>query len=307
MQTFTVFAGSSGFAPQSHNEAAKALGHACADKDITLCFGGMNAGLMYLVAEAARRNKGRVIGVIPSRLRDSERVHKELSELITVETLWERKREMYFRADAVIALPGGFGTFDEVAEILYWGVLGFHAKPMLLLNIDGYWDELLEYLRNHVSQGEGELGHVTDFLLEAASVEEGFKKIQNWQAPDYAKSKDEKTEELPHFEDAFSAEHMDSIIISKATVLGCYQIGTALALRQLGKHSLPIGLLNENGNFDLLLDWVEHASKARYITAKCSDLFATAPTTAELAEKLSALVGHEIDLHEDKWGDKPEF
>jgi uncharacterized protein (TIGR00730 family) len=307
MQTFTVFAGSSGFAPQSHNEAAKALGHACADKDITLCYGGMNAGLMYLVAEAARRNKGRVIGVIPSRLRDSERVHKELTELITTETLWERKREMYFLADAVIALPGGFGTYDEVAEILYWGVLGFHAKPMLLLNIDGYWDTFLDYMNNHVSQGEGELGPITDFLVEASSVEEGFEKLKNWTAPHYAKSRDERKEELPHFEDAFSAEHMDSIIISKATALGSYQIGTALALRQLGKHGLPIGLLNENGDFNGLLNWIEHASKARYITAKCSDLFATAATTEELAEKLTALVGHDIDLHGDKWGDKPEF
>ena len=307
MQTITVFAGSSGFAPESHNMAARALGQECAARKVDLCYGGMNAGLMYLVAEAARRNNGRVIGVIPSRLKDSERVHKELDELITVETLWERKREMYYRADAIFALPGGFGTYDEVAEVLYWGVLGFHSKPMVLLNIDGYWDDFIDYFNNHVHQGEGELGKCADFLIEAKTVDDAFAKAEAWQAPTYASSHSENQEDLPHFEDAFSAENMDSIIIDQSTAKDAYQIGTALTLRQLGKHNLPIGILNENGDFSPLMKWVTDASAARYITAKCTDLFAITDNKASLAESLSKLAAFDIDLHEDKWGDKPEF
>lgn len=307
MQTITVYAGSSGFAPESHNNAAKELGQACAKRGTTLCYGGMNAGLMYLVAEASRRDGGRVVGVIPSKLKDSERVHRDLDELITVETLWERKREMYYRADAIFALPGGFGTYDEVAEILYWGVLGFHNKPMVLLNIDGYWDDFIDYFTNEVAQGTGELGPVSDFLVEAKSVEEAFAKAEAWQAPDYATTRSEEQDQLPHFEDAYSAENMSCIIIDKSTAQGAYQIGTALTLRQLGKHNLPIGILNEQGDFNKLLKWVNDASAARYITAKCTDLFAVSHNTVELSDLLDALAVQEIDLHEDKWGDKPEF
>ncbi len=307
MQTITVYAGSSGFAPETHNNAARALGHLCAEKDITLCYGGMNAGLMYLVAEACRRNNGRVIGIIPSKLRDSERVHKELDELITVETLWERKREMYYRADAIFALPGGFGTFDEVAEILYWGVLGFHKKPMVMVNIDGYWDDFMDFFQNKVHQGTEELGKVTDFLIEATSVEDAFAKAEAWQAPDYAGKRDDRAEQLPHFEDAFSDDLLNAIIIDDASGQGVYQAATALALRQLGKHSLPIGILNNKGAFDPLLKWIDDASAARYITAKCTELFAVAADQQVLSQKLDILAKHQINLHDDKWGAKPEF
>ncbi len=307
MQTITVYAGSSGFAPETHNKAARDLGHLCGEKGITLCYGGMNAGLMYLVAEACRRNKGNVIGVIPGKLRDSERVHRELNELITVDTLWERKREMYYRADAIFALPGGFGTYDEVAEILYWGVMGFHKKPMVMINIDGYWDDFLDFFNNKVTQGVGELGKASDFLVAATSAEDAIAKAEAWVAPDYAGTRDDREEQLPHYEDAFSDELLSSIIIYDATAQGAYQIGTALALRQLGKHSLPIGILNVNGAFDPLLKWIDDASAARYITAKCTDLFAVSHDAHVLSGKLDILSKDQINLHDDKWGAKPEF
>lgn len=307
MQTITVYAGSSGFAPETHNSAARELGLACANKNTTLCYGGMNAGLMYLVAEACRRNDGNVIGVIPSKLKDSERVHRELDELITVETLWERKREMYYRADAIFALPGGFGTFDEVAEIIYWGVLGFHKKPMVLINIDGYWDDFIAYFENDVTVGVGERGSVKDFLVVANSIEEAFDKAESWNAPEYAGMQDDREEFLPHFEDAFCEEDLKCIIIDDSTAQGAYQIATALTLRQLGKHNLPIGVLNDHAEFNKLLKWIDDASAARYITAKCTDLFAVASNKIELSEKLDALAAHDIDLHEDKWGDKPDY
>lgn len=307
MQTITVYAGSSGFAPESHNMAARVLGQECASRKIGMCYGGMNAGLMYLVAEACRRNNGRVVGVIPSRLKDSERVHKELDELITVETLWERKREMYHLADAIFALPGGFGTFDELAEIVYWGVLGFHKKPMVLINIDGYWDDFIAYYMNNVEQGEGELGKASDFLIEAKSIEEAFEKAENWVAPSYAGTHHESQEALPHFENEYEGSDLDSIIIDHSTAKGAYQFATALTLGQLGKHSIPIGLLNETNAFDLLIKWIKDASAKRYITAKCMDLFAIGANKEELSKNLEKIAGVEIDLHDDKWGDKPDF
>jgi len=147
IQHITVYLGSSGTARPVFREAAMQLGALIADSGKHLVYGGMDAGLMGLVAADALAHGGEVTGIIPTKIKDSERILKNLTETILVDELSERKALMFQKADAVLALPGGFGTLDESLEVLYWGNLGLHNKPLVLINIEGYWDGLITYLR----------------------------------------------------------------------------------------------------------------------------------------------------------------
>jgi uncharacterized protein (TIGR00730 family) len=107
----------------------------------------MDAGLMGIIARAALEAGAHVTGIIPRRIQDSERIMPGLSETVMVDDLWDRKKRMFLKSEAVLVLPGGFGTFDEALEVLYWGSLGLHAKPLVLINIEGYWNEAISYLQ----------------------------------------------------------------------------------------------------------------------------------------------------------------
>jgi len=125
---------------------ATAFGTACARRGLTLVYGGGNVGLMGLVADAALSSGGNVIGVIPKSMIASGLAHNGLSELIVVETMHERKSRMAELSDAFVALPGGIGTLEEVAEIFTWLQLGLHLKPVGLLNAEGFYEPLLQFL-----------------------------------------------------------------------------------------------------------------------------------------------------------------
>lgn len=127
-------------------DAARALGDTLARRGHGLVYGGGKVGLMGVLADAALAAGGRVIGVIPQSLVDRELAHDALSELFVVRTMHERKQLMHYYASAFIALPGGFGTFDELFETLTWGQLGMHQKPCGLLDVDGYFRPLVELL-----------------------------------------------------------------------------------------------------------------------------------------------------------------
>lgn len=132
-------------------EAAVELGRYLAEKSIGLVYGGAGVGLMGAVASSAMENGGDVIGVIPESFAD--RVgHDNLTELHVVSTMHERKTIMFDLSDGFIALPGGMGTIEEVFEVLTWAQLGFHSKPCGLLNICGYYDNILSFLENAVEQ-----------------------------------------------------------------------------------------------------------------------------------------------------------
>ncbi len=126
----------------AYRAMAEALGAAMAARGIDLVYGGGKLGLMGVVADAVLAGGGRVHGVIPAMLEAHEVAHRGCTELHVVQTMHERKAKMADLADAFVALPGGIGTLDEMFEVWTWNALGFHAKPMLLLDVDGYWKEL---------------------------------------------------------------------------------------------------------------------------------------------------------------------
>jgi uncharacterized protein (TIGR00730 family) len=132
---------------------AAMLGRYLAARNIGIVYGGANVGLMHAVAEAALAANGRVVGVIPEVLVELEVAHRGITELHITDTMHTRKALMSEKADAFIALPGGFGTFEELFEVLAWQTLKLHAKPILLLNINGFYDKLLAFLDHCVAEG----------------------------------------------------------------------------------------------------------------------------------------------------------
>ena len=141
-----VFCGSSSGRNPAYTASAVSLGKVIADHEITLIYGGACVGLMGAIADAALESGGKVIGVIPRAIHDLELEHRGLTELHVVGSMHERKALMANLAKAFIALPGGFGTLDELCEILTWAQLGMHRKPIGLLNVAGYYDSLIEFL-----------------------------------------------------------------------------------------------------------------------------------------------------------------
>ncbi|MBV8937258.1 MAG: TIGR00730 family Rossman fold protein, partial [Alphaproteobacteria bacterium] len=148
-----VYCGSSGEVDRQYREAASELGARLAAARIGLVYGGGRVGLMGLLADAALAAGGEVIGIIPSRLRDAELAHRGATELIVVEAMHDRKRLMAENADAFAILPGGIGTLDEMFEAISWKQLGLHDKPILLVDIDGYWAPLRALLDHIVAEG----------------------------------------------------------------------------------------------------------------------------------------------------------
>ena len=136
-----------------HADATVSLGNELVKRNITLVYGGGAVGLMGLLADTVLNGGGEVIGVIPRNLFSKEVAHQGNTELIETNGMHERKALMYERSDAFIALPGGIGTLDELAEIATWGQIGLHDKPGGLLNIEGYYDGLLAWLDRAVTDG----------------------------------------------------------------------------------------------------------------------------------------------------------
>src|SRR5262249_55489848 len=140
VRSVCVFCGSSSGARPEYADAARRLGSALAARGLEAVTGAGHIGLMGVLADATLAGGGRVVGVIPRALVQRELAHQGLSELLVVETMHQRKALMADRADAFAALPGGYGTLDELFEVLTWAQLGLHARPVGLLNVAGYFD-----------------------------------------------------------------------------------------------------------------------------------------------------------------------
>ncbi|MGH7297753.1 MAG: TIGR00730 family Rossman fold protein [Polyangiaceae bacterium] len=153
MRRVCVFSGSRPGVRPSYARAARELGERVARSAIGLVYGGASVGLMREAADAALALGGEVIGVIPRALVDREIAHPGLTELRVVDTMHARKATMHALSDGFIALPGGFGTIDELFEVLTWAQLGMHAKPVGLLDVDGYWDPLVRLIEHTVTEG----------------------------------------------------------------------------------------------------------------------------------------------------------
>ncbi len=152
MTSVCVYCGSSPGASPLYIQAAETLGREIAERGMRLVYGGARVGLMGAVAKAALAAGGQVTGVIPQALCDQEVAFMALDDLIVVDSMHTRKATMAELADGFIALPGGYGTFDEFFEILTWAQLGLHAKPCGLLNINHYYDHLLAFLDHSVNE-----------------------------------------------------------------------------------------------------------------------------------------------------------
>lgn len=146
MEHIAVFCGASSGHDPIYAQVARDLGRAIVQRGLGVVYGGGHVGLMGVVADAAMQAGGPVVGVIPGFMEKVEDAHRGVTELVVVNDMHERKMVMHQRSQAVIALPGGFGTMDELFELLTWRQLGLHAKPMGLLNVNGFFDGLLEQM-----------------------------------------------------------------------------------------------------------------------------------------------------------------
>lgn len=181
MRSLCVFCGSSAGAKPAYLQAAHDLGQAMAKRRIDLIYGGASIGLMGAIADSVLEHGGKVTGVIPKHLEQLEISHLNLTELIVVEDMHERKAAMASRADGFIALPGGIGTLEELIEICTWQQLGLHSKATGILNIDHYYDKLLEFIGHTVEQEFLRPQHQKN-LLHNANVDELLDKMAYFNA-----------------------------------------------------------------------------------------------------------------------------
>lgn len=177
-----VFCGSGGGVRDGYARAASELGRALGDGGHRLVYGGARSGLMGAVADAALAGGAEVTGVLPQPLFGRELAHPGLTELVVVRSMHERKAVMVERSDAFAILPGGLGTLDETFEVLSWAQLGIHAKPVGLLDVEGYFRPLLDFLDHTVEEGFLRPAH-RRLLRVARDVEALLAELEGWSPP----------------------------------------------------------------------------------------------------------------------------
>ena len=182
MRRVCVFSGSSAGRRDEYRAAACDLGRELAARDIEIVYGGAKVGLMGAVADAALAAGGRVIGVIPEALVVKEVAHAGLRDLRIVTSMHERKAVMADLSDGFIALPGGWGTLDELFEVLTWGQLALHAKPSGMLNAAGYFDPLLAFMDHMIDEGFVRPEH-RPMLTVSTSAGEMLTRMADYRAP----------------------------------------------------------------------------------------------------------------------------
>lgn len=153
LRSLCVYCGSSNQVDPAHLEGARGLGALAARRGVEIVFGGGHVGLMGALADGALEAGGRVTGIIPKHLEAREVGHEGVSEMIVVDSMHTRKRRMFERSDAFCILPGGLGTLDETFEIITWKQLSLHDKPIVLVNLAGYWDPLLKMFEHQIEAG----------------------------------------------------------------------------------------------------------------------------------------------------------
>ncbi|UOQ65071.1 TIGR00730 family Rossman fold protein [Hymenobacter volaticus] len=153
MKSVAVYCGSSAGTNEIYTQQAHEMGRLLVERNMTLVYGGGRVGLMGTVADSVMQHGGKAIGVIPDFLANKELAHNGLTELHIVKTMHERKLLMADLAEGFVAMPGGYGTLEELFEVLTWGQLGLHRKAIGLLNVEGYYDHLLRALNHMVQEG----------------------------------------------------------------------------------------------------------------------------------------------------------
>lgn len=186
MKSITVFCGASTGNDPIYVSVARVVGATLAAAGVRVIYGGACIGVMGAVADAALEAGGHVVGVIPYFLRSREVAHYGLSDLIITETMHERKMKMQELCDGFIALPGGFGTLEELFEVLTWAQLGLHTKPIGLLNTDGYYDSLIAMADNMVTRGFLKPVY-RNMLLTSDEIGDLLHQMQAYTAPEVEK------------------------------------------------------------------------------------------------------------------------
>jgi len=179
IQSIAVFCGSSEGNDTTIISQAELLGKTLALENIVLVYGASKIGIMGKIAQTSLDNHGKVIGVIPEFLKLKEVVHLGLAELITTENMHERKLKMHDLSDGFIALPGGFGTLEELFEIITWAQLGLHQKPIGLLNINGFYDDLINMLETMVAKGLLKMANF-ELLIVENDIDRLLDKMRNF-------------------------------------------------------------------------------------------------------------------------------
>jgi hypothetical protein len=192
MKRITVFCGASSGNDSIYHEQAVRVGQTLVKQKIGLVYGAGRIGIMGAVAEGVLGAGGEAIGVIPKFLCSKEIAHDGLTELILVDTMHERKAKMHELSDGIIALPGGFGTLEELFEMLTWAQLGLHKKPIGLLNTNGYYDALIALIQNMVDSGFLK-GINQNMLLVSDTIEDLLSQMGKYVAPDVPKWISEET------------------------------------------------------------------------------------------------------------------
>ncbi|SFH27924.1 LOG family protein [Pontibacter chinhatensis] len=167
MKSIAVFCGANSGNNPVYAEAATQLGHLMAAKSIGLVFGGGKVGLMGTIADSVLAKGGQAVGVIPQSLVDREQAHTGLTEQHIVKTMHERKALMASKSDAFVAMPGGFGTLDEINEIITWNQLGIIQKPVAFFNVNGYYDKFMAFLADCVQEGLIKPEYMKNLIVES--------------------------------------------------------------------------------------------------------------------------------------------
>ena len=182
MSYLCVFCGSSGGRIPAYRESATALGRALVRGGWGLVYGGGSVGLMGVVADAVLADGGRVIGVIPEKLATVELIHAGVQDMRVVPSMHDRKALMATLCEGFIALPGGYGTFEELFEVITWAQLGIHAKPIGILNSNGYYDALLEFISRAIADGFIKPRH-RDLFVVATDPDDLLRRMANHTMP----------------------------------------------------------------------------------------------------------------------------
>ncbi len=191
LKSIAIFCASSPGFDSVWMDSAKQVGAHFANEEITLVYGGGKVGLMGAVADAALEQGGQVVGVIPDFLQAKEVGHRGLTELFVVDNMHERKMKMNTLCEGVIALPGGFGTLEELFEMITWGQLGLHTKPVGILNVNGFYDHLVVFIDQMVISGLLKAEN-RDMLLVSDNIEDLLAKMNAYEAPTVTKWLDKK-------------------------------------------------------------------------------------------------------------------
>ncbi|QIO04824.1 LOG family protein [Acinetobacter shaoyimingii] len=183
MNSIAIFCGSTLGSDSIFAETAEQTGRLIAEKGQTLVYGGGRSGLMGIVADSALQAGGQVIGVIPQGLVDRELAHPDLTELHVVKNMHERKTLMSELSDGFIALPGGAGTLEEIFEQWTWAQLGIHLKPCAFLNVNGFYDDLIKFIRLTTDKAFTH-ARFSNALIDSSSIEDILNQFENYVAPE---------------------------------------------------------------------------------------------------------------------------